>query len=167
MQDIIFAAFFDEMEKIAASYRIAGHLKARSGIRPIRAATLLAKDSALAAQQHQGPSHTDAGPGQGELAGEGAHAPQLGPTETAEGEKMAASERTERVVGGFARARPYAVSAIEGAVPTALVGSMLFGPRAGKIGAGLGAGLGVTNQVLKDWAEKHKRKAVARKFLEG
>ena len=171
VQEAIIAAFFDELEKIAASYQMAGHLKSRSGVRPIRASTLLAKDTSFASRQapqapQEYPGYADT-KSMGELVSDTASSSSSTGDVGAEAsvEKTSAQKRRDRLMEGFATARPYVVSGVKAGVPAALLGKVFFGDKSAKGLAVVGSGLGVANQALKDWAEKHKRKAVAKKLL--
>ncbi|MHC4180571.1 MAG: hypothetical protein ACYSWU_23980 [Planctomycetota bacterium] len=171
MQVQVLSGLFDELEKISARRASAGFMQTRSGRRPIRASTLLAKPQ-LAPDSSNGANPSvepDAPMADMEPAVEG-----TGPTDA--GEKVAkllTKERKEKALEGVATARPYVVSGVKGAVPGALIGKVLFeggkgrlAGHAGRTGAILGGAMGVTHEALQRWAEKHKRKAVAKKLLE-
>jgi hypothetical protein len=51
--DQLLPSFLDEFSKIAASSRVAGYLQARKGRRPIRAETLLKKDTTGAQKEEK------------------------------------------------------------------------------------------------------------------
>lgn len=164
MQVQVLEGLFDELEKISARRNIAGYMQTRSGRRPIRASTLLAKPQ-LAPDSSSGPNPSvepDAVEAQAEPAVEG--------TGEMEGDekiaKILTKEHKEKALEGFAAARPYVASTVKGAVPGALLGGVLGGSRAAKIGAGIGGTLSLTNEALRNWAEKHKRRAVAKRLLE-
>jgi hypothetical protein len=154
MQSTTLEAVFDEMEKIAASKGQAGYMQSRSGRRSMRVSTLMAKGAPDITEPDQTAQDPEADPG------------TPANPEDESGEKMAADDLKTKALGGFASARPYVASAFKAGVPAALLGGVMGGPRAAKVMGAVGAGLGVTNEALENWAEKNKRKAVARKILE-
>lgn len=157
----ILAGLIDELEKIGVSMRQAGFMQARRGTRPYRVDTLLGKSSSPGYVE---PNTTSQAP---EL--DQPPDPQLAQEED-EGDpavgKTAEADLGTKAMQGFAEARPYVVGGLQAGVPMAVLGNIVGGRKAG-IGAGLvGTGLGATNEYLKQWAEKNKRKAVAKKLLE-
>ena len=167
MQITILAGMFDELQKIAASKQMSAHMQSRSGRRPIRAHNLLARDSSPSPTTPdsvaQNPELEPAAPAQPAEPSEGGE-PVMG--------KTAAEELKERALTGFAKARPYVAEGIKGALPAALFGKIMAGEgakgsHAARVMGLLGATAGVTNRALKDWAEKHKRRHVAKKILGG
>ena len=157
---------FDELEKIGARMRSAGYMQSRSGVRPIRVDTLLnrgvqSQETELATAQ---PPETDQ-PMPAEPAGETA-------AEEAPVGKLASADATlsEKTMSGVAKARPYVVSGIKAGIPAAIFGKIMAGEgakgsHAARIAGIAGAGLGVANEAMKQWAEKHKQKALAKKIL--
>jgi len=155
MQTPTIASFLDELEKISASTRSAGYLQARSGIRPIRVHNLLNRESS--------PNLTE--------RDQVTQDPEIEPAENPVEEEQAdinksAAPFSERAMHGFAEARPYVAEGMKAGVPTAVLGNIIGGRKAGIVAGIGGAALGVTNEALKRWASKHKRKAVAKKLLE-
>jgi hypothetical protein len=91
-------------------------------------------------------------------------------------EKMAsAKDRRDQAIGAAAKARPWIKSGIKGAIPAAVAANFLIPAtkepwigRKSKIVAGVtaaGAGLGLADKALRDWAQKNKRRAVAKQIL--
>lgn len=154
------ASFLDELEKIGASKQIAGYMQLRSGTRPYRVSTLLNKSDSsitepISITQNPGDERPD---------------PAVPDDDFDKAATFNKSEIKERSLEGFAKARPYVASAFKAAIPAALVGKFMAGEgsrgsKAARIGAITGAGLGIVNKALEDWAQKHKRKAVAKKIL--
>jgi hypothetical protein len=147
----VLEAIFDELEKVGASARSAGYMQSRQGVRPIRVHNLVDKTNRTLTSD-----------------------PELEPPapmssnddEDQEIGKTAAKPVGEKVMEGFAEARPYVVGAAKGAVPAAVLGGIFGKRRATKIiPSVIGAGLGAADVGIKDWAERHKRKAVAKKIL--
>lgn len=162
MQESVIAGLLDELEKISASTQMAGYMQSRRGTRPYRVSTLLAKDQARPHVSEpnllvQNPENDQAQPAEPDTGEEDAQS--LG--------KIAGklSESNEKALGAFAKARPYVSSAAQSAVPAALLGGVYGGKRTAKVFGTVGAGAGVLNQALKNWAEKNKRKRVAKEIL--
>lgn len=167
MEPLVLAAMLDELDKIAASYRAAGHMQARSGTRPIRVHNLLGKSQGSDQGSDRGFVDKDATtqapeteqPASPEMEGD-----ELGKEAKDKGVKQKALE-------GFAKSRPYVVGGIKAGVPAAVFGKILVGDgpkgsKAARVAGLVGAGLGVGNEYMKDWAEKNKRRSVAKKLLE-
>lgn len=160
------AALFDEVEKIGASWRQAGYMQSRRGIRPLRVDTLLSKSSSDVDNFSDNASPAEAEPPSASYATD---EPDDG---SAIGKAASAEEpRREKVMKGFAQARPYVVGGIKAGVPAALFGKIMAGEgpagsKAARIAGVTGAGLGVANEYMKQWAEKNKRKDVAKRLLE-
>jgi hypothetical protein len=158
MQILTITALIDELDKIktAASTQAAGYMQSRRGIRPYRVETLLSKNN---------PSLT--------APEDLTQNPELEEPESdaSDFDKEAAPNNIkEKSLSGFAQARPYAASAIKAAIPAALFGKFMAGEgsrgsKAARILGITGAGLGIADEALKNWAKKHKRKAVAQKIL--
>lgn len=136
-------ALNDELEKIGTASKVALHMQARKGRTPIRVSTLLAKERVYG------------GGVEGVL------------------KKASLADTRDAALDAFAEARPYASSAAKGAVPGALLGGIL-GSSKGKHGynlakgfAAAGGAAGILDHATKRWAEKHKRKRVAKKILAG
>jgi hypothetical protein len=156
----IFAGMFDELEKIGASMREAGFMQSRRGTRPYRVDTLVNRQSKITEPNTVSQSPELEQPPEPEVArDEDEGDPAVGKTAQAEG--------AERAIRGFAEARPYVVGGLKAGVPIAVLGNIVGGRRTGAIAGGVGTGAGVLNEYLKQWAQKHKRKAVAKKLLEG
>jgi hypothetical protein len=172
MQVEILEGVFDELGKIAARKGQAGFMQSRRGTRPHRVANLLSRDTAPNVSTHQHPlSKADS-------VAQDPEKEQPPPAATVDGEESEKSaekkwkERKTQALSAFAKARPYAVSGIKAGVPAAVLGGIMGagkegarGSRAAKIFGALGAGAGMANQAIKDWAEKNKRKAVAKEIL--
>lgn len=155
----ILGSLFDEMEKIAASYRTAGYLQSRSGIRPIRVHNLLDRDLLT-----HNPEVDRSLPAEA-ITPETEHSQgdELGKTAADEGFQ-------ERAMGRFDKVRPYVAGAIKAGVPAAVFGKILAGEGAramhtARVMGLLGAAAGVGNESVKNWAEKHKRTDVAKRIL--
>ena len=155
---------FDELEKIAASKREAGYMQARSGRRPIRAHNLIGRDSTPRSSApnitfpDQVTQDPETEPANQPLADSEEDDAALG--------KTAAEDAKTKALEGFATARPYVAQAVKAGVPAAVLGGIMGGKRTAKVLGAIGAGAGVTNEALQQWAEKHKRKAIAKKLLE-
>jgi len=159
MQLSILEGFYDELEKIGTSYRMANHLQARRGTRPIRAHNLLSKSSPDITEPEQTAQDPDLEqPESAQLVGEEDEGASVGKTASSEDTK-------ERVMRGFVKAQPYASSAAKAAVPAALLGGVYGGKRTAKAFGTVGALAGLASQGLRDWAEKNKRKSVAKEIL--
>jgi hypothetical protein len=166
MQITLLAGMFDELEKISASKQLAGYLQARSGRRPIRAHNLVDRASVnLTAPDSltQNPELEPAQPSQPAETFESGE-PVLG--------KTASEKVKQKALTGFAKARPYVAEGIKGALPAALFGKIMAGEgpkgsHTARVMGVLGAAAGITNRALKDWAERHKRREVAKKILKG
>lgn len=82
-----------------------------------------------------------------------------------------AGERKDKAIGAAAQARPWIKSGVKGAIPAAIAANLLLpfegGAKRGLVaGAGiLGAGLGMGDRALKQWAKKHKGRKVAKEIL--
>lgn len=159
-------ALFDEIEKLGVAKDVSHFMQTRTGRRPIRVGTLMKKETAYL------PDNTEGDQKQNSERSEDLEA------EAGQGfaDKVAAArERRDRAIGAAATARPWVKSGIKGAIPAAVAANFLIPAteqpwlrRKSKIVAGMtavGAGLGVADKALKDWAEKNKRKAVAREIL--
>lgn len=157
MQFYKLAGFLDELEKMGASYRNAGYLQSRRGIRPIRVDTLINRTSSVTEPEQVAQNPELDQPPAAMASEEDSGEASIGKT---------AGEKTEKAMHGFVRARPYASSALGAAVPAALLGGIYGGPRAAKTFGTVGGVLGLANQGLKDWAKAHKRKGVAKAILE-
>jgi hypothetical protein len=79
-------------------------------------------------------------------------------------EKLAEGKK-EKVIGGFAAARPYVAEAFKAGVPAAVLGNIMSGQRLGRVMGVGGAGLGIANTYLRQWAEKNKRHKAAKQLL--
>ena len=162
METETFTGLINELEKIAASTQMAGYMQARRGTRPHRVHNLLNRDSK--------PNLTEPN-----LLTQDPEIGQPMPAEPDTGEDDAqktAGKRMERLskgkqkaLGTFAAARPYVASGVKAGLPLAVLGNLYGGKRAAKIFGAVGAGAGVANEALQSWAEKHKRRAVAKKIL--
>ena len=154
------AGFADEMEKICASLMSAGYMQSRRGTRPYRVSTLLGRESSPSLTEPnsltQNPENDRPVPPQAE-GGEDDGSASIGKT---------AESKKEKALGAFASARPYVAEGVKAGVPAALLGNIYGGTRGAKIFGAIGTTGGVVNQALKDWAEKNKRKRVARRILE-
>jgi hypothetical protein len=165
MQLHILAGMFDELEKIGVSLGQAGFMQSRRGTRPYRVNTLLNKQNSPGyvdpSSVAQNPELDQPPPA--ELAQE----EDEGDTAVGKTAQVISPETQERAMHAFVGARPYVVGGLQAGVPVAVLGNIVGGRRTGAI-AGAGAtGAGVLNEYLKQWAQKHKRKAVAKKILEG
>lgn len=170
MQVQVLSGLFDELEKVAVRRGQANFMQTRAGRRPIRASTLLSKPSPVPnSSDGTNPSvEPDAPMAETEPAVEGTNDGDVGEKVA----KILTKERKEKALEGFAKIRPYVVAGAKGAVPGALIGKVLFeggkGRLAGHAGRTLGVlggSLGVANEALQNWAEKHKRRSVAKKLL--
>jgi hypothetical protein len=151
----------DELEKIGVSMREAGFMQSRRGTRPYRVDTLVNRQSKLTEPNTVAQTPELDQPPEPQMAqDEDEGDPSVGKTASTKDVK-------EKAMRGFVEARPYVSSALGGAVPAALLGGVYGGKRTAKIFGTLGAAGGLVNQGLKDWARSHKRKAVAKKILEG
>jgi len=161
----ILAGMIDELEKIGVSMRNAGYMQSRRGTRPIRVDTLVGRQSKITEPNTVSQSpELDQPPepemAQGEEGGEGD--PAVGKTAEVDWDNVGT-----RAMHGFAGARPYVVGGLQAGVPAAVLGNIIGGRRAGAIAGTVGTGLGATNEYLKQWAAKNRRKAVAQKLLAG
>lgn len=162
MQTGTIAGLLDELEKISISKQMAGYMQSRRGIRPYRVDTLLSRgrarpdvtDPDLLTYNPDSERHPPAEPDTGEEESQ-----SMG--------KMAGklSESKQKALGAFAKARPYVAAGVKSGVPAAVLGNVYGGSRAAKIFGAIGAGAGVLNKSLKDWAEKNKRTQVAKQIL--
>jgi hypothetical protein len=79
--------------------------------------------------------------------------------------KIAEEDTKERVMQGFVKSRPYVAGAIKTGLPAALVAKTVLDKpwvtRAALLG---GAGLGVANEAIKRWAQKHPRGSLAKEI---
>jgi hypothetical protein len=166
MQITLLAGIFDELEKIGASTQMAGYMQSRRGTRPYRVSTLLSRDS------RPNLTNPDSVAQNPELD----QPPPAQPASDEEGEpalgKTASETMKERALTGFAKARPYVAEGVKGALPAALFGKIMAGEgpkgsHTARVMGVLGAAAGITNRALKDWAERHKRREVAKKILKG
>jgi hypothetical protein len=74
-------------------------------------------------------------------------------------EKIALDTEEKRLLKGVDSVRPYAYRGLMGAVPGAVLGSSMFASKAApRIGALVGAGIGVADKALEDLAAKRKYK---------
>lgn len=163
MQESVIVGLFDELEKIAVSTAMAGYMQSRRGTRPYRVSTLLARDRTetdlstpnLLVQNPENDQPTPAEPDTGEEESQsmGKIAVRL-------------SERKEKALSTFAKARPYVAEGVKAGVPAAVLGNIYGGKRTAKVFGAVGLGAGILNRSLKDWAEKNKRKRVAKELLE-
>jgi hypothetical protein len=153
----------DELEKIGLSMREAGFMQSRRGTRPIRVDTLVNRQSKITEPDTVAQSpELDQPPPPDASQDEDEGDPAVGKTAEVDWSGMGT-----RAMHGFAGARPYAVGAVQAGVPAAVLGNIVGGRRLGIIAGLGGAGLGATNEALKQWAEKNKRTALAKKLLEG
>jgi hypothetical protein len=153
----------DELEKIGVSMRHAGFMQARRGTRPYRVDTLLGKQPGYVEPNTvtQAPELDQPPPSQAAQE-EDEGDPAVGKTA-----QVLSPETAEKAMQGFATARPYAVGALQAGVPAAVLGNIVGGRKLGIIGGIGGAGLGSVNEYLKQWAQKNRRQAVAKRLLEG
>ena len=167
MQRQTLESVFDELEKIGASMRSAGYMQSRRGTRSLRVDTLLNRGAqqdtpttSSVEQDMQAPEVDQPEPAQvaQDDAGEG----------TSVG-KVASKSKSDKALEAFSEVRPYAVSGLKAGIPAAFFMKTMVPSSAGAARtAGLvGAGLGMGNEYLERWAEKNKRKAVAKKILQG
>lgn len=169
-------AFADEMEKQAVAKKLSPFQQGRKGRRPIRVEKALQKVTAyLPSKVAPGdPVKTKSDPKEIE-AMSGREDPEVehgsGIGEAYEKvSKVLTRERKEKAISGFAAARPYVSSAVKAGVPSAIMAKMLMGEgakgtRAAQVAGVLGAGAGLANRALKNWALKHKRKGIAKEIL--
>ena len=158
MQSLTIAGFLDELEKISARKGTASWMQTRSGTRPIRVHNLVGRDSLHGLSSGV------------ESREQSAQAPELerpDDPEPAEETKEAADlgEAKTKALEGFVAARPYVSSTVQAAVPAAVLGGILGGPRMAKTLGVIGGGAGVANEALKQWAEKNKRRKLSKKIL--
>lgn len=159
--DQFLPSFIDELEKIAISKRDASFMQTRSGRRPIRAHTLLEKETAFKRPPKEGEDDNQAADHEIEH-GYGME------------DKLGAQKETfkDKAVHTAVAARPWVSSAVKSAIPAAVAANFLIpvtGERATKhksrvvagIGA-LGAAAGVADRALKQWAQKHPKSQVAK-----
>jgi len=176
MQVQILAGMLDELEKIGVSYKSSDFMQSRRRTRPIRASTLISRSQ----NQSQGVSQDS--PQSSDTTSEATDRealtqnpeldqPQfegMSPEESGESSiGKEASVRTDKAIERFGEARPYVAGALKAGLPAAIFGNFYGGPKLGKTIGLVGAGAGLTNEFLKSWAQKNKRKAVARKILKG
>lgn len=157
MQKAALIGFFDEMQKMAASKGMAGYMQSRRGTRPYRVSTLLQREQPEQATHNPEMDQPDPPENAAESGEGGGGAVKMA--------KVLSKERKEKAIGAFAKARPYVAGGFTAGVPAALLGGVLGGKKTAKTLGVLGAAAGVTNEALKDWAEKHKRKRVAKEIL--
>ena len=162
MKDVTILGFVDELEKISASKGMASYMQTRRGTRPIRVDTLLSKENRDSVAQDTDLEQPDP-PTSANEESEGGGDGDGGAVKMA---KVFTKERKEKAIGAFAKARPYVAGGFTAGVPAALLGGVMGGKKTAKTLGIIGAAAGVTNEALKDWAEKNKRKRVARKILE-
>jgi hypothetical protein len=159
-------ALFGELEKSGVARDVSHFMQTRTGRRPIRVGTLMKKETAYLPDSKRSEQKQDSEKAE-DLEAEAGHG---------FAEKMAsAKERREQAIGAAAKARPWIKSGIKGAIPAAVAANFLIPAtkepwigRKSKIVAGVtaaGAGLGLADKALRDWAEKNKRKRVAREIL--
>lgn len=173
MKSHTIAAFLDELEKIGGRMQSAGYMQTRRGTRPYRVDTLLGRSS-QPSQPVQPPEPVqDARAPEVDqpLPAEPVTADGAEPQEAAVG-KLAAAEptMTEKAMAGMSQARPYVVGGIKAAIPAAffakiMAGEGAKGSHAARVAGLAGAGLGVANEYMKQWAEKNKRQELAKKIL--
>lgn len=177
MQVEILEGLFDELDKVAARKRSAGFMQSRTGTRPYRVSTLVGRDSGDIPQRpgtttsYQHPLSKPDSVAQ-DTENEQASPPSMD-EETEKAAEKKQKRRVESALRSFAAARPYAVSAVKAGVPAAVLGGIMGagksgvrGARTAKIMGVLGAGAGMANQAVKDWAEKHPRKKLSKEILE-
>ena len=154
------------LEKRAVAKNMSHFTQTRTGRRSIRVGTLLKKETAYLPTAQQGERNQDAEKSEDlEIEGGRGMEEKLG----------SASERKEKAIGAAASARPWIKAGIKGAVPASIAASLMIPAskepwvaRKNRIVAGIGAigaGAGVADKALKDWAERNKRKAVAKQIL--
>lgn len=152
-----YTALFDELEKLAVSSEVSPFMQSRKGRRPIRVAKL------IALERHRN------SPADEETTGAFEHEMGSGMMDDKLGE-----DRTlkERAMHGFVRARPYAAAAAQSGIPAALAGKFLFEGGSGRLAGHaartfglIGAGAGITNEALKQWAIKNRRRKEAKQIL--
>jgi len=177
----ILAGFFDELggiDKTAVSRVATSFPQSRRGIRSLRVHNLIGRDfvkedspGISSEPDHHNPEdQTVANPEMADSSdGDGG-----GGGETSIGKlaEVFTEDRKERAIGAFAKARPYVAGGLKAGIPAALAGKIIAGDgpkgnNAARIAGIIGAGLGVANEGLKNWAEKNKRKAVAKQLLKG
>ncbi len=159
----ILSGMIDELEKISVSMREAGFMQSRRGTRPLRVDTLVNRQSKITEPDTISQSPELDQPPEPEVVGD----QDEGDAAVGKTAQSNISAGAERAMHGFAEARPYVVGGLKAGVPSAVLGNIVGGRRAGAIAGGVGTAAGVMNEYLKDWAQKHKRKAVAKKLLEG
>ena len=76
----------------------------------------------------------------------------------------------ERALESFVKVRPYAASGFGAGVPAAVFGKIVGGegPTGSRLARTLGivgAGLGMGNEALKQWAKKNKRRRISKAIL--
>lgn len=161
MQESVIAGFLDELEKIGASTQMAGYLQSRRGTRPYRVSTLLNKDTKPNITEPnllvQNPENDQPAPAE----------PDTGEDDAQSLGKIAGrlSERKQKAMEGFAKVRPYVASGVKAGLPAAVLGNIYGGKRTAKVFGAVGAGAGVLNEALQNWAEKNKRRRVAKELL--
>ena len=160
-------ALLDELEKLGVARGISHFMQTRTGRRPISVGTLMKKETAYLPDAKKSEQKQDS-----------EKAEDL-ETESGQGfaDKVAAvqKKRKDQAIGAAASARPWIKSGIKGAIPAAVAANFLIPAteqpwlrRKAKIVAGvtaMGAGLGVADKALKDWAERNKRSRVAKQIL--
>lgn len=155
--DQMLPSFFEELEKLGVSKRDSSFMQSRRGRRPIRAHKLLEKENAR-------PQNDEEGTASGHEYEHG-----MGMEEKL-GESRDSTRR--KAIRGAVAARPWMSSAVKGAIPAAVAANFLIPATSEKamrhksrivagIGA-LGAGIGVTDRALKNWARKHPRTTEAK-----
>jgi hypothetical protein len=159
-------AFFNEIEKLGVGKTLSHFTQLRGGRRPISVGTLLQKETAYLPNSSQAEKNQDAEKAEDlEVEGGAGFA-----------EKMAAAkERREKAIGAAATARPWIKSGIKGAIPAAVAANFLIPAteqpwlrRKSKAVAAttlIGAGLGVADKALQDWAARHKRTSLGKEIL--
>lgn len=175
-------AFADEMLKIAGCKKLSPFMQSRRGRRPIRVEKALQKVTAyLPSKVAPGdPVKTKSDPKEVE-AMSGREDPEVEHGQgIADGYekvgKVLTRERKEKAIGAFARVRPYVASGVKAGVPAAVMTKMLLGEGGSDVAKKrgsrivrtvglLGAGAGMANRALKEWAARHKRKGVAKEIL--
>lgn len=138
MEDQQFLAMADELEKISASHQIAGFLKSRAKIRPIRVHNLLRKV----------------------LGGEGI-------VKTSSDSNGRRKKLISHFTGARPYLSSAVKAALPAAVVGKIVvGDGPKGLRAARLFAAAGGALGATDRALQNWAQRNKRDPLAKKVLQ-
>lgn len=167
MKPITIAGFFDELDKLGARRETANWMQSRSGIRPIRVQTLLDKERPIedSGSDSLRPEVVESAADSTGVAEESMTGGEQGTGEVGKAAALISKERKGQALHGFARARPYVSGAVKAGVPAAVLGSIYGGKRTAKLLGAVGAAAGATNEALKGWAEKNKRRSAARALL--